>query len=169
MRKLIIMTIAAVTLLSSCDTYTGQGAAFGSIIGSAVGGLAGGPRGSDIGTLVGMATGAAVGAAADAKVERERYERMQRQQRYYDEGDGVYYDRRYEPERISAQQYDPKAARIRRYHENVENKYNSSKKGYKLERNAKDPAGTSYYTPEYNLDVPEHNGTPQYDDRIEIK
>ncbi len=55
MRKLIIMTIAAVTLLSSCDTYTGQGAAFGSIIGSAVGGLAGGPRGSDIGTLVGMA------------------------------------------------------------------------------------------------------------------
>lgn len=163
------MTIVSVTILSSCDTYTGQGAAFGSIIGSAVGGLAGGPRGSDIGTLVGMATGAAVGAAADAKVEQERYERMQRQRRYYDEGDGVYYDRRYESEGTSARQYDPKAARVRRYHENVENKYNNSKKGYKLERNAKDPGEENGYTPEYNQEVPVNNGTPQYDDRIEMK
>ncbi|MGM9713136.1 MAG: glycine zipper family protein [Prevotella sp.] len=169
MKKLIIMTIVTVTLLSSCNTYTGQGAAFGSIIGSAVGGLAGGPRGSDIGTLVGMATGAAVGAAADAKAEQERYMRMQRQQRYYDEGDGVYYDRRYESGTTATRQYDPKAARVRTYHENIKNKYTNSKKGYKLERNAKDPGEENGYTPEYNQEVPVNNGTPQYDDRIEIK
>ena len=67
MKKLVVMSLGALMLLSSCGTYTETGATtgawFGSIIGSAVGGISGGPRGSDVGTLIGMAGGAAVGAA----------------------------------------------------------------------------------------------------------
>lgn len=97
MKKLLVLSLGSLLLLSSCDTYTGAGAyagsTFGSIIGSAIGGIAGGPRGSDIGTLIGMAggavVGAAVGSAAD-RAEQEKYEdyqrgRMERQrQRQYD-------------------------------------------------------------------------------------
>lgn len=81
MKKVLVISVSALLLLSSCGTYTGSGAyaggSFGSIIGSAIGGIAGGPRGSDIGTLVGMAggavVGAAVGSAAD-KAEQRKYE-----------------------------------------------------------------------------------------------
>lgn len=91
MKKVLMFSVGAMFLLSSCGTYTESGAAtggwFGSIIGSAVGGIAGGPRGSDIGTLIGMAGGAAVGAAigqAADNAQQQRYEehRRQRQQRY---------------------------------------------------------------------------------------
>ena len=62
MKKLVVLSLGGVLLLSSCGTYTEAGATtggwFGSIIGSAIGGIAGGPRGSDIGTLIGMAGGA---------------------------------------------------------------------------------------------------------------
>ena len=68
-------------LLSSCGTYTGQGAAtggwFGSMIGSAIGGISGGHRGSDVGSLIGMAGGAIVGAAigqAADNAEQQKYE-----------------------------------------------------------------------------------------------
>ena len=90
MKKMMVLSVGALLLLSSCGTYTGAGAyaggSFGSIIGSAIGGIAGGPRGSDIGTLIGMAGGAAVGAAIGAKAdeaEQKKYEeyRMQREQR----------------------------------------------------------------------------------------
>lgn len=72
--------------MSSCGTYTGEGAAtgaaFGSILGSAIGGISGGWRGHDIGTVVGMAggavVGAAIGAAADQK-EQQKYEEYQQQ------------------------------------------------------------------------------------------
>ena len=62
------MTMLGVALLmSSCGTYTAEGAyvgaQFGTILGSAVGGISGGWRGSDIGAIVGMAGGAVVGAA----------------------------------------------------------------------------------------------------------
>lgn len=113
MRKIAILSLCAVTLLSGCGTYAGSGAytgaTFGSIIGSAIGGIAGGPRGSDIGTLVGMAGGAAVGGAvgtqADKKVEERRayddrrFERKYREHReaatqgndvYYNGGGGYY-------------------------------------------------------------------------------
>lgn len=80
MKKILVMSMGAMLLLSSCGTYTGTGAyaggMFGSIIGSAVGGIAGGWRGSDVGTLIGMAGGAAVGAAigsAADKAEQDRY------------------------------------------------------------------------------------------------
>lgn len=86
MKKLAVLTLGAVLLLSSCGTYTETGATtgawFGSIIGSAIGGIAGGPRGSDVGTLVGLAGGAAVGAAighaADEAHQKELEEYQQR-------------------------------------------------------------------------------------------
>ena len=93
MKKTLVVSVSALLLLSSCGTYTGQGAyvggSFGSIIGSAIGGIAGGWRGSDVGSLIGMAGGAAVGAAigsAADKAEQRRYEDYaeQRRQRRYE-------------------------------------------------------------------------------------
>lgn len=93
MKKTLVVSVCGLLLLSSCGTYTGQGAyvggSFGSIIGSAIGGIAGGWRGSDVGSLIGMAGGAAVGAAigsAADKAEQRRYEDYaeQRRQRRYD-------------------------------------------------------------------------------------
>lgn len=90
MKKILVLSVGSMLMLSSCGTYAGAGAytggSFGSIIGSAIGGIAGGPRGSDVGTLIGMAggavVGAAVGSAAD-RVQQQRYEdyQIQRQQR----------------------------------------------------------------------------------------
>ena len=91
MKKMVVLSIGALMLFSSCGTYTEAGATtggwFGSIIGSAIGGIAGGPRGSDIGTLIGMAggavVGAAVGQAADEAHQKQMEEyQMQRQERY---------------------------------------------------------------------------------------
>lgn len=87
MKKMSLIAFAAsAVLLSSCGTYTGQGAfagaTFGSVLGSAIGGISGGWRGHDIGTVVGMAggaaVGAAIGAAADQK-EQEKYEAYKRE------------------------------------------------------------------------------------------
>ena len=96
MRKILLISVSALLLLSSCGTYTETGATtggwFGSIIGSAIGGIAGGWRGSDVGSLIGMAGGAAVGAAigsAADKAEQRRYEEyaeQRRQRRYEDYG-----------------------------------------------------------------------------------
>ena len=90
MKKLLVISVGTMLMLSSCGTYAGSGAAtggyFGSIIGSAIGGITGGWRGSDIGSLVGMAggamVGAAIGAAAD-NAEQQKYEdyKAQRQER----------------------------------------------------------------------------------------
>ena len=90
MRKVVLALMSCLLLLSSCGTYTGEGAttgaAFGSILGSAIGGISGGWRGSDIGSIVGMAggavVGAAIGAAADQKVADRRAEWEQEQSRY---------------------------------------------------------------------------------------
>ena len=94
MKKLVVFSVGALMLLSSCGTYTEAGATtggwFGSIIGSAIGGIAGGPRGSDVGTLIGMAGGAVVGAAIgqaaeDAhqkKMDEYQQRRMERQSQY---------------------------------------------------------------------------------------
>ena len=98
MKKICLISVSALLLLSSCGTYTGMGAytggTFGSIIGSAIGGISGGRHGSDVGTLIGMAggamVGAAVGAAADNAQQREyeqyqadRQQRMENRQRNY--------------------------------------------------------------------------------------
>ncbi len=85
MKKSGIWIIGTVLMLSSCNTYTGQGAVaggtIGAVLGSAIGGISGGWRGSDLGTIVGMAGGAAVGAAIGAqadKAEAEKYEAYKR-------------------------------------------------------------------------------------------
>lgn len=90
MKKLLVISVGTMLMLSSCGTYAGSGAAtggyFGSIVGSAIGGITGGWRGSDIGSLVGLAggavVGAAIGAAAD-NAEQQKYEdyKAQRQER----------------------------------------------------------------------------------------
>ena len=81
MKKVLFILVSAMVLLSSCGTYTGQGAVtggwFGSMIGSAIGGISGGHRGSDVGSLIGMAGGAIVGAAigqAADDAEQQKYE-----------------------------------------------------------------------------------------------
>ena len=99
MKKILVLSVGVLLLLSSCGTYTESGAVtgswFGSIIGSAIGGITGGPRGSDIGTLVGMAGGAVVGAAigqAAENAQQQKYEdyRRQRQQRQERVDDRLY-------------------------------------------------------------------------------
>jgi hypothetical protein len=86
MKKYMMILAVSALMLSSCGTYTGEGAyagaTFGSLLGSAIGGISGGWRGSNVGQIVGMAGGAAVGAAIGAaadKKEAERYEAYQRQ------------------------------------------------------------------------------------------
>ena len=73
MKKVLIFTLSALLILSSCGSYKAAGAYtgahFGSVIGSAIGGISGGWRGSDVGTLIGMAGGAAVGAAVGAAAD----------------------------------------------------------------------------------------------------
>lgn len=83
MKKTMMTMLGVAMLMSSCGTYTGEGAyvgaQFGTILGSAVGGISGGWRGSDIGSIVGMAGGAAIGAAigqaADKAAEKKAEER----------------------------------------------------------------------------------------------
>lgn len=100
MKKMLFVLAVSTMLLSSCSTYTGQGAytgaTLGSILGSAIGGISGGWHGSHVGEIVGMAGGAAVGAAigsAADKKEAERYEDYRRQReanrfsRYTDDED----------------------------------------------------------------------------------
>ena len=82
MKKILLVSMSAALLFTSCGTYTGAGAvtggSFGSIIGSAIGGIAGGRHGSNVGTLIGMAGGAAVGAAVGAAADNA-------QQRQYED------------------------------------------------------------------------------------
>ena len=103
MKKLVVLSLGGVLLLSSCGTYTETGATtggwFGSIIGSAIGGIAGGPRGSDIGMAGGAVVGAAIGQAADEAQQKkiEQYEQrraergaIQRQPEYGYPDNGSY-------------------------------------------------------------------------------
>ena len=73
MKKMLILSLTALLMLSSCGSYEASGAFagahFGSIVGSAIGGISGGWHGRDVGTLIGMAGGAAVGAAIGAAAD----------------------------------------------------------------------------------------------------
>jgi hypothetical protein len=101
MNKTSIYAASAVLLLSSCGTYTGEGAYVGSqigaILGSAIGGINDGPRGADMGTIIGMAggavAGAVIGSAADRKAEREvhdHYEKVQQARAQQQQTNDVY-------------------------------------------------------------------------------
>lgn len=88
MKKLVIMVLLGGMLtMSSCGTYTGQGALVGAeiggVVGSLFGGITGGWRGSDVGQLVGMAGGAAVGASIGAAADQKRNERLQQADEVY--------------------------------------------------------------------------------------
>ena len=107
MKKLVVLSLGAALLFSSCGTYAEAGATtggwFGSIIGSAIGGIAGGPRGSDVGTLIGMAGGAVVGAAIGQAAEEAQQKKMEERYQYNMErrqaerpSVGTYYDRNLE-------------------------------------------------------------------------
>lgn len=110
MKKVLIISLGMLIMMSSCGSYeaTGAytGAHFGSIIGSAIGGITGGWRGSDVGSLVGLAGGAVVGAAigkaADEKAEAravERYERhRQANAERYERSNAGYDDSGYDPQ-----------------------------------------------------------------------
>lgn len=86
MKKNVLLLLLAALLLTSCNTYTGAGAAtggyFGSMVGSMIGGISDGRRGSNVGGLIGMAGGAVIGAvvgnAADQEEARKREEEYQR-------------------------------------------------------------------------------------------
>ena len=112
MKKILLVSMSAALLFTSCGTYTGAGAvtggSFGSIIGSAIGGIAGGRHGSNVGTLIGMAGGAAVGAAVGAAADNA-------QQRQYE-------DYQYTPQRRSSS-----SASQRRY--NYDDNYDSAGSG----------------------------------------
>ena len=93
MKKIGLLLIGGVLLVSSCGTYAGQGAyvggSFGAVLGSAIGGISGGWRGHEVGKIVGMAGGAVVGAAIGSAADQQAAERVeqyrqQRQQRDYD-------------------------------------------------------------------------------------
>ena len=98
MKKSFIVIMLSLLTMSSCGTYTADGAMtggmFGAMIGSAIGGMSGGWHGSNVGQIVGMAGGAAVGAAIGAAEDKKQEERIQQQaqrraarQRTYDYGD----------------------------------------------------------------------------------
>lgn len=103
MNTKLALSVATLLLMSSCGTYTGDGAAtggyFGAILGSAIGGISGGPRGSDIGTLAGVVggavVGAAIGSAADKATQEGRNYQDREYNRQYDYGNGndTYTDR----------------------------------------------------------------------------
>ena len=102
MKKIVMISACSLLLMSSCGTYTGQGAyvggSFGSMIGSAIGGITGGWRGSDVGSLIGMAGGAAIGAAVGAAADRAQ------EQKYED-----YVNSRIQRRIHSQRQYEDKA------------------------------------------------------------
>ena len=79
MKKMIFITMLSILTMSSCSTYTANGAMtggmFGAMIGSSIGGISGGWRGSHVGQVVGMASGAAIGAAIGAAEEKKQEER----------------------------------------------------------------------------------------------
>jgi hypothetical protein len=121
MKKLMVMSVGSLLLLSSCGTYTATGAAtggyFGSIIGSAIGGISGGWRGSDIGSLVGMAGGAAVGAAIGAAADNA-------EQRRYEE----YRERRMQ-DRTAREQRQPTYQQDRQYDDNNDSGFDPTNSG----------------------------------------
>lgn len=102
MKKIVVITAAAMVLLSSCYS-TGEGAIngamFGSIAGGAIGGIMGGHYGHDVGTLVGMAAGGAAGAAAGHAEEKKRMERVERLHRRHVERERAKQEKRARKER----------------------------------------------------------------------
>ena len=100
MKKMVILSLSVLLVLSSCGSYQAAGAytgaQFGSFIGSAIGGISGGWRGHDVGALVGLAGGAVVGSAIGAAADnaeanrREEYRGRMRDARYGERQDIIH-------------------------------------------------------------------------------
>jgi osmotically inducible lipoprotein OsmB len=76
-KTVAVAALAALTLsslgLNSCDTYAGQGAAYGAGAGAIIGGATTGRvRGAAVGAAIGAASGAIIGAAISEE-ESRRY------------------------------------------------------------------------------------------------
>lgn len=164
MKRIGIIAVLIVTLLSSCDSYMATGAMTGGLLGQAIGGIAGGRYGANVGTLVGAAAGATAGAAVrDAEMRRS-------EARYYDD---VY------SSGSRAQVRDAKAERIARYHAKTKAKYsgrgyNSSQSGYSGQPTSRSTNGFTLETEgmSYQKNPADSSGFTEkatYDDRIEIK
>ena len=117
MRKIAILTVCSVLILSGCGTYTGSGAyvgaQFGTVLGSAIGGLTDGWYGHNMGAIIGMAGGAAVGAAigsaadkADREERHQHYENVQRR-KAQDNRSAGYENRNVERQYDDSRYYDP--------------------------------------------------------------
>lgn len=97
MKKVFILMMGALLVLSSCGSYNEAGGAYaganiGSIVGSAIGGITGGRHGHEWGTLIGTVGGAVAGATAGKamdKAQEKRYQKRVEQmesRRYSDDG-----------------------------------------------------------------------------------
>lgn len=157
MKRFMIMSLAAVTLLGGCTTYAGSGAfsgaTLGSVIGSAIGGITGGPRGSDVGTLIGMAGGAAIGGAVGAQADKKQQE--------YREVDDARFERKYREHREAA-------TRGNGYGSQDDDRYYGDESGFDPEGRGDDVLydfrGSDYtgdYTASHPVDVPP---SVRYDD-----
>lgn len=111
MKKVLMIGLSGLLVLSSCGTAAGTGAyvggQFGHVIGSAVGGISGGPRGHDVGSLVGTIGGAVAGAAIGSAVDKSN-ENKYNAERAKRENDRrvVGADRRQQRSKEYARQYD---------------------------------------------------------------
>lgn len=165
MKKISLIAVLVVALLSSCDSYMATGAMTGGLLGQAIGGIAGGRYGASVGTLVGAAAGATVGAAA-REAEARRSEA-----RYYDD---VY------SSGARAQTRDAKAERIARYHAKTKAKY--SGRGYSRSQSGYSESSSTRYSGNgftletegrsYQKNPVDSSGFTEkatYDDRIEMK
>ena len=89
MKKVLLIGMSGLLILSSCGTATGTGAyvggQFGHVIGSAIGAISGGRHGHDVGALIGtvggVAAGAAIGAAVDNAEQRKYQEEVANRRR----------------------------------------------------------------------------------------
>ena len=83
MKKVFVMMMGAMLVLSSCGSYNEAGGAYaganiGSIMGSAIGGITGGRHGHEWGTLIGTVGGAVVGASAGRAMDKAQEKRYQK-------------------------------------------------------------------------------------------
>ena len=170
MKKFFVIIITSLVLLSSCSSYTSNGAIAGGMIGSAIGGIAGGYRGSDVGMLVGAVTGAAIGAAAEEQERKERYQRAYEDEMYYE-------SRAYRAEQL-ARQAEQRARNAEQRAAYAEQKaYRAEKKaigtrnsGFRFER-SQDPGRKNDTIVRFQVnpsDTTSYSQKGVYDDRIEF-
>lgn len=85
MKKVVILSVCASLMLSSCGTYTGEGAyagaQIGSVLGSAIGGISDGHHGYHVGTIIGTVGGAVIGGAIGNKADRDMQTRTEERHR----------------------------------------------------------------------------------------